>query len=60
MSSVLVIISGCCCGGFAQEYAAVFITTPYIILNSAYDMWQVLNDLEIGCVPSTVCVPLLM
>jgi hypothetical protein len=38
---------------FLQEYNAVFIKTPFAILNSAYDMWQTLNDIQIGCVPST-------
>jgi hypothetical protein len=39
---------------FLQQYAAVFIATPYIILNSAYDMWQITTDLSLGCVPSVV------
>jgi hypothetical protein len=38
---------------FLQQYAATFIQTPYIILNSAIDMWQILNDLQLPCVPST-------
>ena len=37
---------------FLQQYNAINIETPYIILNSAYDMWQILNDLQLGCVPS--------
>lgn len=37
---------------FIPQYYAAMIQTPYIILNSAYDMWQILNDLQIGCVPS--------
>lgn len=37
---------------FLPEYAARFIHTPYMILNAAYDMWSVLNDRAIGCVPS--------
>lgn len=38
---------------FLQQYAAQYIRTPTFIVNSAYDMWQVLNDLNLGCVPST-------
>jgi O-palmitoleoyl-L-serine hydrolase len=37
---------------FLQQYAAQFIKTPLMILNSAYDQWQILNDLGLGCVPS--------
>jgi len=38
---------------FLPQYYAAMIQTPFIILNSAYDMWQILNDLELGCVPTT-------
>jgi hypothetical protein len=38
---------------FLQQYAAPYIQTPFMILNSAYDQWQILNDLGLGCVPST-------
>lgn len=36
-----------------QPYAAKFIETPYIILNSAYDAYQTINERGINCVPST-------
>lgn len=42
---------------FLQQYAAPFIRTPLFISQSALDMWQVLNDLDLGCVPSTDGAP---
>ena len=38
---------------FLPQYFAVMIITPYIILNSGYDIFQVVADLQLGCVPST-------
>ena len=35
-----------------QPYAAQHIVTPFFMSNSAYDMWQTLNDLGMDCVPS--------
>jgi O-palmitoleoyl-L-serine hydrolase len=36
---------------FFQAYAAPHITVPLFVMNSAYDAWQVGNDLGLGCVP---------
>ena len=35
-----------------QPYAAKYIETPFIILNSAYDAYQTINERGINCVPS--------
>jgi O-palmitoleoyl-L-serine hydrolase len=42
---------------FLQQYAAPYVRTPLFVGNSALDMWQVLNDLSLGCVPSTNGAP---
>lgn len=38
---------------YLPQYSAPFITTPLFISNSLLDMWQVLNDLALPCVPTT-------
>jgi O-palmitoleoyl-L-serine hydrolase len=35
-----------------QPYAAKFIETPFMILNSAYDAYQTINERGLNCVPS--------
>jgi hypothetical protein len=37
---------------FLQEYASPYIQTPNMILNSAYDAWQITTDLQLGCAPT--------
>jgi len=33
-------------------YLAPFISTPYFVLNSAHDMWQLMNILKQSCIPT--------
>lgn len=40
-----------------RQRRAQYISTPLMVLNSAYDQWQILNDLGLGCVPSTTGQP---
>ena len=41
---------------FLQQIASPFIETPFFVSNSAYDMYQILNELQLGCVPSNASV----